>query len=69
MITLFLSFLVWSFIFKDSIGRTDLEGGDFATLKESIEDKIYILPEDTEVYPGHGPFTIVGHEKKFNSYI
>ena len=56
-------------LFKESIGRTDLEGGDFTTLKESIEDKIYILPEDTEVYPGHGPFTTVGHEKKFNSYI
>lgn len=56
-------------LFQESIGRTDLEGGDFSTLKNSIETKIYTLPEDTKVYPGHGPSTSIEHEKKFNSYI
>ena len=56
-------------LFQESIGRTDLEGGDFMTLKNSIESKIYLLPEDVVVYPGHGSSTTVGHEKKFNSYI
>ena len=56
-------------LFQESIGRTDLEGGDFSTLKNSIETKIYTLSEDTKVYPGHGPSTSIEHEKKFNSYI
>lgn len=56
-------------LFEESIGRTDLEGGDFKTLKQSIENKIYTLPDETPVYPGHGGSTTVGHEKEFNSYI
>ena len=56
-------------LFRESIGRTDLEGGSFKTLEKSIREKIYILPDDTKVYAGHGPSTEVGHEKKFNSYI
>ena len=56
-------------LFKESIGRTDLAGGSFQTLEKSIKDKLYVLPDNTIVYPGHGPETNIGHEKKYNSYI
>ncbi|AXJ00821.1 Glyoxylase, beta-lactamase superfamily II [Cyclonatronum proteinivorum] len=56
-------------LFNGSIGRTDLYKGDFELLKKSIFEKIYTLPESTEVYCGHGPKTIVGHEKKFNPFV
>lgn len=56
-------------LFQESVGRTDLEGGSFETLEESIRNKLFTLPEDVTVYPGHGPMTTVGHEKKYNSYI
>ena len=51
-------------IFRESIGRTDLPGGDFKTLEESIKNQVYTLPEAVKIYPGHGPSTTVGHEKK-----
>ena len=53
-------------LFKGSFGRYDLPGGDFATLKRSIQDKLFHLPEDTLVYTGHGPETTIGDEKKSN---
>lgn len=56
-------------LFNGSIGRTDLYKGDFDLLKKSIFEKIYTLPDATEVYCGHGPKTIVGHEKKFNPFV
>ena len=56
-------------IFRESVGRCDLEGGDFNQLVESIENKIYMLPEETEIYPGHGKPTTVGWEKLHNSYL
>jgi glyoxylase-like metal-dependent hydrolase (beta-lactamase superfamily II) len=56
-------------LFSGSIGRTDLPGGDFATLENSIRQQIYSLPEMTTVYPGHGPSTTVGQEKKHNPYV
>lgn len=56
-------------LFNGSIGRTDLPGGDFATLEESIRNQIYSLPDVTIIYPGHGPETTVGHEKKHNPYV
>ena len=56
-------------IFSNSIGRTDLPGGDFNQLIDSIKNKILTLPEDLQIYPGHGPATTVGSEKKYNPYI
>jgi hydroxyacylglutathione hydrolase len=56
-------------LFQGSIGRTDLPGGDFDTLAKSIRTKLYSLPDDTIVYPGHGPSTTIGEEKKFNPFV
>jgi hydroxyacylglutathione hydrolase len=56
-------------LFNGSIGRTDLPGGDFAALENSIRQQIYSLPDETVIYPGHGPHTTVGHEKKHNPYV
>ena len=56
-------------IFRGSIGRTDLPGGDFKTLEESIKNQVYTLPDAVEIYPGHGPRTTVGHEKKNNPFV
>ena len=56
-------------LFQGSIGRTDLPGGDFATLEQSIKTKLYILPEDVIVYPGHGDSTTIGDEMKTNPFV
>lgn len=56
-------------IFHHSIGRTDLPGGNFATLEKSIREKIYTLPPDTTLYPGHGEFTTVVEEQRNNPFI
>lgn len=56
-------------LFRDSIGRTDLPGGNHATLMSSIAEQLYTLPENTVVYPGHGPQTTIGHEKNNNPFI
>jgi hydroxyacylglutathione hydrolase len=56
-------------LFRGSIGRTDLPGGDFQTLASSIREKLYTLPEATVVYSGHGGTTTIGIEKKTNSYV
>jgi glyoxylase-like metal-dependent hydrolase (beta-lactamase superfamily II) len=56
-------------LFNDSIGRTDLPGGDFKTLEQSIKTKLYTLPEDVVVYPGHGPSTTIGDEIKTNPFV
>lgn len=55
-------------LFAGSVGRTDLPGGDFATLKESLK-KLTALPDDTTVIPGHGPFTTIGDEKDGNPFL
>jgi hydroxyacylglutathione hydrolase len=56
-------------LFYESIGRTDLPGGDHATLIEAIRSQLLTLPENTKVYSGHGPATTIGHEKQFNPYL
>ena len=56
-------------LFRESIGRTDLPGGDFETLVQSIRTKLYTLPDETHVYPGHGPHTTVGFEKQNNPFV
>jgi len=56
-------------IFYASIGRTDFPTGNFETLSKSIKEKIYTLPDDTIIYPGHGPSTSVGFEKYNNPFV
>ncbi len=56
-------------VFAGSIGRTDLWGGDFRTLIESIKTQILSLPADTRILPGHGPETTVDAEKRFNPFL
>lgn len=56
-------------LFYGSIGRTDLPGGDHATLISNIKTKLFALPEDTKVYCGHGPETSIGFEKSSNPFL
>lgn len=56
-------------IMKGSHGRTDLPGGDSATLKKTILETMFCLPDDTVIYSGHGPETLVGIEKKTNAVM
>ena len=56
-------------LFEGSIGRTDLEGGSYATLIKSITERLLILPDETVVYPGHGAYTTIGEEKKSNPFL
>ena len=55
-------------LFQESIGRTDLPGGDMGTLIRSL-NQLVVLPEDTQVYPGHGYPTTIAHEKIYNPYL
>jgi hydroxyacylglutathione hydrolase len=56
-------------LFNGSIGRTDLPGGDYDTLIQSIQTQLFTLPDDTKVYSGHGPVTTVGFEKMNNPFV
>lgn len=56
-------------LFMDSIGRTDLYKGDYQQLINSIKGKLLVLDDETEVYPGHGPKTTIGREKRFNPFL
>lgn len=56
-------------LFNRSIGRTDLPGGNHAQLIKNIKEKLFVLPDETVVYSGHGPATTIGEEKKENPYL
>ena len=56
-------------LFRGSIGRTDFPGGSFEQLASGIRTKLYTLADDTVVYPGHGPVTTTGHEKRTNPFV
>jgi glyoxylase-like metal-dependent hydrolase (beta-lactamase superfamily II) len=56
-------------LFRESIGRTDLPSGNFNILMKSIKEKLFTLPDDVVVYPGHGPETTIGFEKVNNPFI
>jgi glyoxylase-like metal-dependent hydrolase (beta-lactamase superfamily II) len=56
-------------LFAESVGRTDLPGGSEETLIASIRTKLMVLPDGTAVFPGHGPESSIGHEKRHNPYL
>ncbi|GAA0077845.1 MBL fold metallo-hydrolase [Clostridium sp. CTA-5] len=56
-------------LFQASIGRTDFAGGDFKEIIKSIKEKLIILGDDIEVYPGHGPMSNIGYEKRRNTFL
>jgi len=56
-------------LFMEGVGRTDLPGGNMSVLIESIAEKVFCLPDETVVYPGHGPETTVGHERIHNPLL
>jgi glyoxylase-like metal-dependent hydrolase (beta-lactamase superfamily II) len=56
-------------LFREGIGRSDFPDGDYEQLVESIETKLFTLPDDTVVLPGHGPATTIGHERQHNPFI
>jgi hydroxyacylglutathione hydrolase len=56
-------------LFAGSVGRTDLFGGDMEVLVRSINERLLTLPEETTVYPGHGPRTTVGDERAYNPFL
>jgi len=56
-------------LFQSSIGRSDLPGGDGATLLDSIKQQLFTLPEDVAVLPGHGPETTIGFEREHNPFV
>ena len=56
-------------LFQGSIGRTDLMGGDLPALLAGIRTQLFVLPEDTTVFPGHGPSTTIGRERATNPFL
>lgn len=63
------SIIAGDVLFQGSIGRTDLPGGDYDTLINSIKTKLFPLADDFKVYPGHGPATTIGQEKRTNPFL
>ena len=55
-------------LFKGGVGRTDLPGGSSEQLEDSLKNRIFVLPSETEVYPGHGPETVISEEKELCRY-
>ena len=56
-------------LFEESVGRTDFPTSSTGDLIKSVKDKLFVLPDDTYVYPGHGEMTTIGHEKQYNPFI
>ncbi|MBN1637720.1 MAG: MBL fold metallo-hydrolase [Ignavibacteriales bacterium] len=56
-------------LFGEGIGRTDLWGGSFETLKKAIVEKLFALPNETDIYPGHAEITTIGYEKRYNEFL
>jgi glyoxylase-like metal-dependent hydrolase (beta-lactamase superfamily II) len=56
-------------LFAGSIGRTDLPGGSFEELERSIRERVFTLGDAVHVFPGHGPATTVGRERRFNPFV
>jgi glyoxylase-like metal-dependent hydrolase (beta-lactamase superfamily II) len=56
-------------LFAGSIGRTDLPGGDFDALVSGVRERLFCLPDETIVYPGHGPNTTIGQERRMNPFV
>lgn len=56
-------------LFAGSVGRTDFPGGDFDTLRRSIQEKLFRLPDEVRVFTGHGPETTIGEEKRTNPFV
>jgi len=56
-------------LFAGGIGRVDLPGGSWDALASSIKERLYLLPDVTKVFPGHGPETTIGEERKSNPYV
>ena len=56
-------------LFADSIGRTDFPGGSMSQLLNSVREKLFTLPDETKVYPGHGPATTIAREKEYNPFF
>ncbi|MCZ7585526.1 MAG: MBL fold metallo-hydrolase [Deltaproteobacteria bacterium] len=61
--------IVGDALFAGSIGRTDFPGGSFENLTSDIRHKLFVLPDETQVFPGHGPATTIGREKRFNPFF
>ncbi|MGN1280842.1 MAG: MBL fold metallo-hydrolase [Succinivibrio sp.] len=56
-------------LFQGSVGRTDFPGGSYDSIVDSIRNKLFLLPDDTQVLSGHGPDSSIGEEKQFNPYV
>ncbi len=56
-------------LFAESVGRTDFPTGSMGALVRSIKEKLFVLPDETRVYPGHGEATDIGHEKRYNPFL
>lgn len=56
-------------LFAESVGRTDFPTGSMGTLVRSIREKLFVLPDETKVYPGHGESTTIAHEKEYNPFL
>ncbi len=56
-------------VFQGSVGRCDMPGGDLDTIIKSIKEKLFVMSDEIDVYPGHGPKTTIGFEKKYNEIV